>query len=474
MPGAISVLVPGLIVPAVRAGPAMLACLRATTRPAGRLAISPRRHRHHRLDDAALRDDRRVVRWTSRAARSPTGSGAARRSRNPGPGSDFELLLRVLSIGLLVASVLIVVGLLAGRQWAWVLAIISSGLILAIDLGWWWSGDATLRVDAHQLRRGLLPEPARRPGRPGWPQGRDMTGPSDLDLLRRHEPILRFTDGELFFPMAAGSYVEACDLLTGPSLREARVAIPAGELNLERLAAVGDPPLGEAQFLRFVPKPLSALELRRWQSRPEHQRFSAPGRLARVGLAARLVDAGLVTSLLLRGRVPGGTAAAASERYDEIRARDPQRRLPRPGRARGPLGRPALHVLLRDERLAIHVRGCQRSRGRPGAMLRRPRGPRRRHAACPPGSAPPPMTRRAMTCADAGTTHGWRSSTAIRSSTRAPDRTRPTSSAASTSCCCRSPARRTSADRSISCGGSGATRSPSRTRATWRHGRGER
>ena len=30
-------------------------------------------------------------------------------------------------------------------------------------------------------------------------------GPSDLDLLRRHEPILRFTDGELFFPMAAGS-----------------------------------------------------------------------------------------------------------------------------------------------------------------------------------------------------------------------------------------------------------------------------
>ena len=151
-----------------------------------------------------------------------------------------------------------------------------------------------------------------------------MSASPNLDLLRRHEPILRFTDGELFFPMAAGSYVEACDLLTGPNLREARVAIPAGELNLERLAAVGDPPPGEAQFLRFVPKPLSALDLRRWQSRPEHQRFSAPGRLARVGLAARLVDAGLVTSLLLRGRVPGGTAAAASERYDDIRTRDPR------------------------------------------------------------------------------------------------------------------------------------------------------
>ena len=151
-----------------------------------------------------------------------------------------------------------------------------------------------------------------------------MSKPTDLDLLRRHEPILRFTDGELFFPMAAGSYVEACELLTGPNLREARVSIPAGELDLERLAAVGDPLPGEAQFLRFVAKPMSAFELRRWQSRPEHQRFSAPGRLARVGLPARLVDAGLVTSLLARGRVPGGTAAAASERYDAISARDPR------------------------------------------------------------------------------------------------------------------------------------------------------
>ncbi|MFL5650999.1 MAG: hypothetical protein ACJ777_06920, partial [Chloroflexota bacterium] len=97
--------------------------------------------------------------------------------------------------------------------------------------------------------------------------------PSDLELLRRLEPILRFTDGELFFPMATGPYVESCDLLAGPSLREARVIVPAGELDLEKLADVGDPAPGEAQFLRFVPKPLNALELRRWRSRPEHQRF---------------------------------------------------------------------------------------------------------------------------------------------------------------------------------------------------------
>ena len=59
----------------------------------------------------------------------------------PPPGADFEIISRIVLIGLLVASVLIVFGLLARRQWAWVLAIVTSGVILAIDLGWWWSGE---------------------------------------------------------------------------------------------------------------------------------------------------------------------------------------------------------------------------------------------------------------------------------------------------------------------------------------------
>lgn len=147
---------------------------------------------------------------------------------------------------------------------------------------------------------------------------------TDLALLRRFEPILTFTYGELFFPMATGPFVEACDLLEGPTLREARVVIPSTDLDLDRLGAVDDPPPGHSQYLRFVPKPMSAVELARWRNRPDAPRFDAPGRLARVGLAARLVDAGLVTSLLLRGRVPGGTAAAASVRYEAIRAKDPR------------------------------------------------------------------------------------------------------------------------------------------------------
>src|SRR4051812_47827890 len=60
----------------------------------------------------------------------------------PPPGSEFEIIARILMVGLLIASVLVVIGLLAQKEWAWVLAIVSSGLILAIDLGWWWSGEA--------------------------------------------------------------------------------------------------------------------------------------------------------------------------------------------------------------------------------------------------------------------------------------------------------------------------------------------
>jgi hypothetical protein len=56
------------------------------------------------------------------------------------PTSDLGLIARAILIGILVASLLGVVGLLAHRRWAWVLAIVTSGFILALDLGWWFSG----------------------------------------------------------------------------------------------------------------------------------------------------------------------------------------------------------------------------------------------------------------------------------------------------------------------------------------------
>jgi hypothetical protein len=58
------------------------------------------------------------------------------------PGSDQEVVAGIALVGLLIASIVAVIGLLARRHWAWSLAIVSSGLILAIDLGWWYSGEA--------------------------------------------------------------------------------------------------------------------------------------------------------------------------------------------------------------------------------------------------------------------------------------------------------------------------------------------
>ena len=143
----------------------------------------------------------------------------------------------------------------------------------------------------------------------------------DLRLLAAHEPVVRFTGGEHFFPMAAESYVGACDLLGASPGVAPHVIVPAGELTLERLADER-PTAGHERYLRFVPGPMDSVALARWNRRPDRPRFKAPGRLARVGLFARLVDAGFNASLLVRGSVPGGTAAAAAQRYEQIRLRD--------------------------------------------------------------------------------------------------------------------------------------------------------
>ncbi|HEY3336743.1 MAG TPA: hypothetical protein VGK16_16055 [Candidatus Limnocylindrales bacterium] len=147
---------------------------------------------------------------------------------------------------------------------------------------------------------------------------------ADEALLRRFEPILKFTHGELFYPIPAERYLEASDLLGGTSVHDWQVLVPAGELNEARLMELGDAPPGEVRYLRFVQQPLNPIELARFNGRPGRPAFVAPGRLARVGLLARILDAGLVASLLVRGKVPGGTAAAATLKYEALRAKDPR------------------------------------------------------------------------------------------------------------------------------------------------------
>ncbi|HEX6868870.1 MAG TPA: hypothetical protein VF119_08685 [Candidatus Limnocylindrales bacterium] len=57
------------------------------------------------------------------------------------PGTDVHLVIQGVLVGLLLASTLIVIGLVLQKRWAWVLAIITSGVILAVDLGWWFAGE---------------------------------------------------------------------------------------------------------------------------------------------------------------------------------------------------------------------------------------------------------------------------------------------------------------------------------------------
>jgi hypothetical protein len=146
----------------------------------------------------------------------------------------------------------------------------------------------------------------------------------DLALLRQYEPILRFTHGEMFFPMPAERYLESAALLAGPTAHELQVVVPAGELDEARLVADGETDNAAIRFLQFVHEPMNPIEIARFNQRPERDTFDAPGRLARVGILARILDAALVASLLVRGKVPGGTAAAAKVKYDALRRADPR------------------------------------------------------------------------------------------------------------------------------------------------------
>jgi len=145
----------------------------------------------------------------------------------------------------------------------------------------------------------------------------------DLALLRRFEPQVRYTEGELFLPSAVDGYLAACDLLVGRSEKHRTVVAPVGSLSVDDIPGHIAPP-GENLYLRLVQDPFDGIELARWQLRPDRVHFHAPSRLARVGLFARLVDAGFTISLLLRGTVPGGTAAAAQVKYAAAVQQDPR------------------------------------------------------------------------------------------------------------------------------------------------------
>ncbi|WP_374058082.1 hypothetical protein [Marinitenerispora sediminis] len=135
-----------------------------------------------------------------------------------------------------------------------------------------------------------------------------------MELLRAYEPVLVYTKGELFFPTAIEDYLNCCSLwLELPGGKEQEV-VAAGELTVERLSGAEREWPGHHKHLRFVQETSLRAEARRYR-RSARPVIPRSGRLAAVGVLGRVVDVLMKLSLLIRGAVPGGVAAAAATRY---------------------------------------------------------------------------------------------------------------------------------------------------------------
>jgi hypothetical protein len=138
----------------------------------------------------------------------------------------------------------------------------------------------------------------------------------ELSLLRAYEPIARFAKGELFFPTAVGPYVAHCSLWRRDPDGESRCVVAGGDLTLERLCDEATARPDRPMSLRFVAAPLTRSAYRRWRREPR-DRLVAGARFTTTGMFGRLVEAGLRGSLLMRGKVAAGLAAAAEIAYRE-------------------------------------------------------------------------------------------------------------------------------------------------------------
>lgn len=154
---------------------------------------------------------------------------------------------------------------------------------------------------------------------------------SDLELLRRYEPVIRYTKGEEFFPTDVERYIAASSLWLHHPDTQDELLVEEGKLTLEALAAMRPAEFGAVHYLKFI-EPLNLAGLAAFLVREGLRRLrdqknvfrAGRGRLARVGYASRLLDALFSLTLLLRGRVPGDTAAAAALTYRAMQERAEQ------------------------------------------------------------------------------------------------------------------------------------------------------
>jgi hypothetical protein len=148
----------------------------------------------------------------------------------------------------------------------------------------------------------------------------DGTRPAadDLTLLRRFEPIIRYTRGEDLYPTDVEWYVGHSSLWISHADGRREMLLPEGQLDLEQLGQERTVERGAILHLTFS-DPLNLAQLSAFLIEEERRLFRDPqtrfradvARLARVGYVSRLLDAIFSLTLFLRGRVPGDLAAAA-------------------------------------------------------------------------------------------------------------------------------------------------------------------
>ena len=154
---------------------------------------------------------------------------------------------------------------------------------------------------------------------------------TELELLRQYEPVIRYTQGESFFPMDVDEYVRDSSLwIKAPGQPPIQIA-SQGQLDLNKLAQPPTTSPTDIQYLKFI-EPLELREMIAYTQEQIKQRkttseFEAGrGRLARVGFISRVLDLLFSLTLLLRGRVRGDTSAAAALEYQRITDLQPRPR----------------------------------------------------------------------------------------------------------------------------------------------------
>ena len=149
----------------------------------------------------------------------------------------------------------------------------------------------------------------------------------DLELLRRYEPVIRYTKGEQFFPTDVERYVRNCSLWAHYPNGHDELLVQQDFLNIRELVEPRPAAFGTVYYLRFI-EPLSLSDSAeaianqvRLRSMLRNNFHPGVGRLARGGLLPRVLDALFSISFLLRGRVPAAVAAAAELDYFHMRAK---------------------------------------------------------------------------------------------------------------------------------------------------------